>query len=484
MVGQQVVAPADRCSQRLLAGRQVACAGVEQRLAMVQPLQHRRRAQDGGPRRGQFDGERQAVEASDEVRHGAHVLLREGEPRRSRRGTLDEQRHRLGPYDVLERHRFRSDDLQWPKRDDLLAANAKGGPARHQYRQFRGRRQELREHGGPVQHLLEVVQQQQEPSPSQVLVECLPHRSFPALLANRERCGDRGHEQSGIGHRCEVDEKRPVREVASDRAGGFQSETRLAGAPRPGDGEQAGRRQQRCHLCDLRLAADERGQLRGQVRRRPDADRSSRRDRHGRWPLGTSGTRIVLEYLRLEVAQLRAGVEAELVGEQLPVLPKGLEGFPRPAIRVQGTHQQLERPLPQRLPSHHLAGGRDGVGRGAGSHEQRSPVLQRRHPELLEPRGRRGGEAVGECTVGGTSPQSQRVVEQRACPRRVGRPDRASGAVVRLEALRVDGRRVGDQHVARRPRDDRRAHRPEPGPQPGDDLLQRVAGCVRRLVAP
>ena len=48
LVGEQVVAPADRGAQGLLAGREVACAGVEQRLAAVQPLQHRRRTQDGG----------------------------------------------------------------------------------------------------------------------------------------------------------------------------------------------------------------------------------------------------------------------------------------------------------------------------------------------------------------------------------------------------------------------------------------------------
>ena len=196
------------------------------------------------------------------------------------------------------------------------------------------------------------------------------------------------------------------------------------------------------------------------------------------------GAGIVLQDLRLEVAQLRAGVEAELVGEQLAVLAEDLEGLPRTAVDVESPHQQLDRPLPQRFAGHDLARGRDGVGRGAGLHEQRGTVLERRQPELLEPRGRRAGEAVGELPVGGSPPPSQRVVEQRARPYRIRRPDGASGAVVRLEALRVDRRRVGDEDVTRRAGDDRRAHRPEPGPQPGDDLLQRVGWRARWLLPP
>ena len=45
---EQVVAPADRGAQGLLASREVACAGLEQRLVAVQPLQHRLRTQNGG----------------------------------------------------------------------------------------------------------------------------------------------------------------------------------------------------------------------------------------------------------------------------------------------------------------------------------------------------------------------------------------------------------------------------------------------------
>jgi hypothetical protein len=83
----------------------------------------------------------------------------------------------------------------------------------------------LRDHGGRIQHLLEVVQQQQDPSSSKLLFEGLPDRSFPALLADPERRGDRRNDQGRIRHRCEVDEEGPVRDVAGDSGRDFQGET-------------------------------------------------------------------------------------------------------------------------------------------------------------------------------------------------------------------------------------------------------------------
>ena len=406
---------------------------------------------------------------------------REGEPRRGRGGTLGEQRHRLDPRDGPR---------ATPGPGRAISSGPSGTTCSPRTR--RGARLVTRTvspgaaasscvtHGRRVQHLLEVVQQQQEPSPSEVLVEGLPYRSFPALLADpraSRRSWARRRAGSDTGARSTKNV--PSAKSPDDRGRDLERETGLARAPGPGDREQAGRRQQRRHLGDLRLAADEGGQLRGQVRRRADAGRSSRRDRHGRWPLGTSGAGIVLagSASRGRAAPGRGrGRARRRAARGTRGRPRGPPPRGRPTCRARissstGRSRSGSRAMTSRAVAMASVAAPDCTNSAARSSSADTRSSSSRAAAAA-------GEAVGELTVGGSPPPSQRVVEQRARPCRVGRPDRASGAVVRLEALRVDGRRVGDQHVTRRAGDDRRAHRPEPGPQPGDDLLQRV-GRVR-----
>jgi hypothetical protein len=72
---EEVVAPVDQAAQRLLAGLDPAAAAGEEREAVVEAsgdVDERERAQPG---RGELDGERQPVEALDQL-HGEGLLLR------------------------------------------------------------------------------------------------------------------------------------------------------------------------------------------------------------------------------------------------------------------------------------------------------------------------------------------------------------------------------------------------------------------------
>ncbi len=90
--------------------------------------------------------------------------------------------------------------------------------------------------------------------------------------------------------------------------------------------------------------------------------------RHRRTPR-PRGVDVVPEDPLLQVAYFLGGVDTQLVGEQLTVVPIDLEGVTCPAISVQRLHEQLDWPLPKGLSGHQLAGARDSVGHCPGLQE-------------------------------------------------------------------------------------------------------------------
>ena len=91
---EQRVAPADGGAQRALAQRQVAVARGEQVEGAVQALKQRRRLQDAHPRGGQFERQRQAIEAPADGADRRGVGLTESEARLDLLGALLEEHHR------------------------------------------------------------------------------------------------------------------------------------------------------------------------------------------------------------------------------------------------------------------------------------------------------------------------------------------------------------------------------------------------------
>src|SRR5437764_3441179 len=67
VLAEQVVAPVERGSQRLLVLRRVAAAAGQELEAVAETGEHRGRRQELRPGRGELDRERQAVEAGAEL---------------------------------------------------------------------------------------------------------------------------------------------------------------------------------------------------------------------------------------------------------------------------------------------------------------------------------------------------------------------------------------------------------------------------------
>ena len=237
---------AERVESLLHPSQQVA--GMEQR-------------QTGG---GQLEGERHAVQPRAELPDGARVLCGQCELRVRLLGSLEQERDRRHAGQGVEVARSALGQAEGPDRDDLLAAHAKRRLAGHEDAAQWRRGRQLGHLRRGVEHVLEVVEDQQHPP--------LPHE-FPqadrrrdALLRHAQRAGDRRRHPGRIGDPLEPHEEHPVREVLEHRVARGERQPRLAGAARAGEREQAyvGPQQPLAHGGDLALAADQRGGRSGQ----------------------------------------------------------------------------------------------------------------------------------------------------------------------------------------------------------------------------
>src|SRR5262249_23698477 len=152
-------APGDRCPECLLARIGVPSAS-QQVEALRESFENLRWREGLRPRRGEFDGEREVVETVAELCD----LRRRVEPRASTE-ERDSVRRRERRYRVLD-----------------LALHAQKLPARHQEREPGTSREERREVRGGLDHLLQVVEQEQHLSRADVLRESVPR---PERLGNR-----------------------------------------------------------------------------------------------------------------------------------------------------------------------------------------------------------------------------------------------------------------------------------------------------------
>jgi hypothetical protein len=161
-----------------------------------------------------------------------------------------------------------------------------------------------------------------------------------------------------------------------------------------------------------------------------------------------------------------------------------VERLRRATVGGQRPHQHLDRARSVRVARDELPAGGDGLGDGAAGQLQRGPLLEGGDPQLLQPDRRRPREALGELPVGGSPPQREPAVQRGRGRVGVVGGQRAGLPVRRLEHLGIDQLGVDGQLVARRPGPDGDTQRAERGPQPPDHLVQRVAGVLRRVLAP
>jgi hypothetical protein len=177
-LAQQVIAPGDRGAQGALPVRRVLARADQQAQRVLQPRQDRLRRQQLDPRGRQLDRQRQAVEPLHDPRDRPSVLLVDGEPGHQCSRPRGEQLRRLTRRDRGDRRcpaRFRH--AERGHSELLLARRVQRRAARDQGPQLSTPGKELLDELTRREHVLEVVQHQQEFAISQVTVQVLQQRS-------------------------------------------------------------------------------------------------------------------------------------------------------------------------------------------------------------------------------------------------------------------------------------------------------------------
>ena len=122
---QQIPAPGDRAAKGALSLRQITSGRGEHVEALAELRQHRLRREHLDARRRELDRERQPVEPVTDLGDGARVLGRHAEVRADPFRAVDEEPHRVGLCEHIERGQVpQVGELERRDRKLLLAGNA------------------------------------------------------------------------------------------------------------------------------------------------------------------------------------------------------------------------------------------------------------------------------------------------------------------------------------------------------------------------
>ena len=394
---EQLDAPVERCAQRALAFRQIACAARQQRETLAEAGGRPFRPERPHSSRSELEREWKPVESSTDARDRTGVLVGDREERIGRVHPLDVEADGRDVLDALGRVGAEVGHRQRLHSVDPLARDAQWCAARRDHAKLVGCIEQASQVDGRVEHLLEVVEDEQH----RLLAERGDHgldRVPSRRLARAEGVRHRGDDEGRIGDGREVDEDGP--NLGGDSARRRERKPRLPGPAGSGERHEPDlrARQEAGQGYDLELAADERRRV----------GRELVPLRLGRWRRAQVELRILAEDLLLEAAQLGGGLQTELVEgcARVPVrrqrvgLPAGaverehLPGAECLAMRVLGD-ERFELGSEQRVASR--------------VEVDRDPRLERGEPCVVEPRRLGLGEGlVAEVRERRTAPEGQR----------------------------------------------------------------------------
>ncbi len=210
----------------------------------------------------------------------------------------------------------------------------------------------------------------------------------------------------------QVGEQLPVLKLRSQRVRGVHGQAGLSHPALPAyhhhrhrESRAARRRggQLLADLADLLGSAGEVGDIRRQqLRHRPRQRRNAHRSR------GQVQRRVGGEDGVLQPLQLTARLDAQLVDHHPADLLVGLQCLGRPAGTVQCQHQLAMQPVPQRKLRHERDQLADELVMPAELQLQLQPVLDRRHPLLVQLGRRRAYQQAVDPVQRRTAPQPQR----------------------------------------------------------------------------
>jgi hypothetical protein len=235
------------------------------------------RAEHVDPGGGELDRQREPVEPRADLGDRGGVLVAHAEVGLGSLRPLDEQGHRLVLGERLQAREVRRVG-HGQRRDEVLAlpVDPQGAAARHEHDELRGCAQQLAHQRGGIGELLEVVQDEEEPPATKVLAEG-GHRVQAAAVGEAELMGDRSRDELRVPDGAERHEEDPIGEGVCHAGGHLERQPGLAGPARSGEREEPRLADERRHLAELALAAQEAGDLRGQVVRR-GIERPERRE--------------------------------------------------------------------------------------------------------------------------------------------------------------------------------------------------------------
>ena len=349
-----------------------------------------------------------------------------------------------------------------------LARDPERGAARDEERQPGRGLEQLRDDRRRFDDLLEVVEHDERLAPGEALGEALTQRTLSAL-AHAQRLGDGRHQERFVADRVERDEERAVREVLGKGIRSLDGQARLAGAARAGQRDRTRVSfERRSHLVELPAAPHHRAHRNGHVA-------------GGEW--AARQALVLAEDRLLQLPQLGAGLQAELVEERLARGAVRLQRVRLAPRAVEREHQQAAQPFPERMLDDQRLQLTDHLVMAPEPELGLDPVLGRSEPQLVEPRDLALDErVVAEISESLPPPERQRLLQElgriavRAAAERcrsfLGEPFEA----LRVQLVGLDPQTVGAAL----------------GRQPvGDDLphlrhvhLERVRRGRGRLLAP
>ena len=252
----------------------------------------------------------------------------------------------------------------------------------------------------------------------------------------------------------------------------------LAGPARPGQRHDAVVGERLVDPLELLLPADQPGRRGGQPRPR----RRLRRDRAGRWAPVDLGR--LLEHGPVELLQLAAGIDAELLDEQSARGVELAQCLGLPARPIQGERELSPQPLAERMLGDQLADRRDGELVLAERQPGVDLVLERGGPQLLEPGGLGDrGRSIRQVLEWLAAPEAERgpqfVQGNLGVDRPRRRQPRRRRADEELEAVGVE-RRPGSTSSRYPAPTVRSAGRPAPDPSP--TVRRRYDTCTCRAL--
>jgi hypothetical protein len=247
----------------------------------------------------QLDGQGQTLQAPAQLHHRPGVALGQGEIGARRAGAVQKQRHRRRAFQLLQWH---ADRVGWERqrRDRVLPLRPQPQhrPAGRQDRHPGAAGQQLAQVAGRIQHLLQVVQDEQPAVVPQLLHQRLKRRVRPSKVG--PHCpADAGQDLLGLGDCRQRHEHDIGIEAVSHALGCGCHQAGLTDPTGPGQGHQphVGSVEQTRHLADGLLPPDQRGRFHGQRTRTTQGRRRRGRGLRagGGEPLAQQGRQVVAD---------------------------------------------------------------------------------------------------------------------------------------------------------------------------------------------